>query len=186
MLKHYCVHMISFVELQLHLTLMDPILLRTFQPSFPQHDFTCLRVFFFSPKIILNHDFMIVAHMRIQTMFICTLVENCDIHASIRIKTDASKSKEGNASQTSVETIDNVTLSKPTTTAATTTTPVVTTVPTPQTNKLPPTTPKKRKTNTTGKDPNAGGNSPTALKKKEISKSAAPTAISLLRIHRTF
>ena len=50
-----------------------------------------------------------------------------------------------------------------------------------QTNKLPPTTPKKRKTNTTGKDPNAGRNSPTASKKKqkkEISKSAAPTGIS--------
>ena len=50
-----------------------------------------------------------------------------------------------------------------------------------QTNKLPPTTPKKRKPSTTGKNPNAGGNSPTASKKKqkkEVSKGAEPTGIS--------
>ena len=50
-----------------------------------------------------------------------------------------------------------------------------------QTNKLPPTTQKKRKPNTTGKNPNAGGNSPTASKKKqkkEVSKGVEPTSIS--------
>ena len=36
-----------------------------------------------------------------------------------------------------------------------------------QTSKLPPTTPKKRKQNTTGKNPKTGGNSPTASKKKQ-------------------
>ena len=49
-----------------------------------------------------------------------------------------------------------------------------------QTNKLPPTTPKKRKTNTTGEDPKAGGNLPAASKKKQkkdISKSVVPTGI---------
>ncbi|XP_058772656.1 uncharacterized protein LOC131646701 [Vicia villosa] len=40
MLKHCCVHVIGFVKFQLHLILMDPILLRTFQPSFPQHKVT--------------------------------------------------------------------------------------------------------------------------------------------------
>ena len=50
-----------------------------------------------------------------------------------------------------------------------------------QTNKLPPTTPKKRKSNTTGEDPKAGGNLPTASKKKQkkdISKSTVPTSVS--------
>ena len=50
-----------------------------------------------------------------------------------------------------------------------------------QTNKLPPTTPKKRKPSTTGKNPTAEGNSPTASKKKqkkEVSKGAEPTSIS--------
>ncbi|CAI8603663.1 unnamed protein product [Vicia faba] len=108
-----------------------------------------------------------------------------------RIKTAASKSKEGSASQASIETTDNVTPSETTTIAATTTTtiPTTTNVPTPQTNKLPPTTPKKRKSNTTGEDPKAGGNLPTASKKKQkkdILKSIVPTSLatSLTRVHR--
>src|ERR1051325_4883743 len=49
-----------------------------------------------------------------------------------------------------------------------------------QTSKFPPTTPKKRKQNTTGKNPKTGGNSPTASKKKqrkETSKGPEPTSI---------
>ncbi|CAI8616826.1 unnamed protein product [Vicia faba] len=103
--------------------------------------------------------------------------------SAIRIKTAASKSKEGSASQTSIDTTEKANPPETTATAATTTTTITptTSAPIPTTNKLPPTTPKKRKPSTTGEDPTAGGNSNTASKKKlkkATPKSTVPTSVS--------
>ena len=52
-----------------------------------------------------------------------------------------------------------------------------------QTSKLPPTTPKKRKPNTTGKNPKVGESSPIASKKKQkknVPKDVETTNVSAL------